>query len=447
MHGYADFALFTDLYELTMVQAYVEQGMGEVAVFDLFCRDLPPQRNYLLACGLDDALSYLKQVRFSPEAIDYLRGHGAFGESFLQWLRSFRFTGEVRAVPEGTPVFGNEPILEVIAPLPEAQLVEPALLNQVTFQTVLASKAARVVAAAGGRGVVDFGMRRMHGVDAAMKAARAFHIAGVDATSNVLAGRQYGVPISGTMAHSYIEAHDDELGAFRRFAEIYPETILLVDTYDTLEGVRKVIALARELGEDFRVKGIRLDSGDLADLARQSRRLLDEAGLKSVQIFASGGLDENRISTLLAEGAPIDAFGVGTRMGVSTDAPALDSAYKLVAYAGEGRMKLSAEKATLPGRKQVFRAGEGGDEMHDVIALSDEELDGRPLLRTVMKDGKRLPAGREGLEAIRDRAQREIAELPARLRGLDPADPPYPVRISDRLEAARDHLRRTLSDK
>jgi nicotinate phosphoribosyltransferase len=445
MHGYADFALFTDLYELTMVQAFVEEGMHDVAVFDLFCRKLPAQRNHLLACGLDDALSYLEQVRFTPEAIDFLRGHGGFNDPFLQWLGAFRFTGEVRAVPEGTAVFAGEPMLQVIAPLPEAQLVEPALLNQITFQTVLASKAARVVAAARGRGVVDFGMRRMHGVDAAMKAARAFYIAGVSATSNVLAGSQYGIPISGTMAHSYIEAHEDELEAFRRFAEIYPETILLVDTYDTLEGVRKVIALAGELGESFRVKGIRLDSGDLGDLARRSRRLLDEAGLKNVQIFASGGLDERQIVALLDRGAPIDAFGVGTRMGVSSDAPSLDTAYKLVAYAGRGRMKLSTEKATLPDRKQVFRVGEGGGEMHDVIALSNERLDGRPLLRPVMKDGQRLPAGREDLQTIRERAGREIEHLPARLRALEPAEPAYPVRISDRLKAERDRLRRALS--
>jgi nicotinate phosphoribosyltransferase len=336
----------------------------------------------------------------------------------------------VRAVPEGTPVFANEPILEVAAPLPEAQLVETFVMNQIHLQTTLASKAARVVSAAAGRDVIDFGLRRIHGVDAGLKAARAFHIAGVAGTSNVLAGRAYGVSLSGTMAHSYIQAHADELQAFRDFARSFPETVLLVDTYDTAEGVRRVVRLAEELGDDFRVRGVRLDSGDLGALAFEARSILDAAGLHGVRIIASGGLDEGQVAALVASGAPIDAFGVGTRMGVSSDAPTLDMAYKLTEYAGEGRMKLSTGKVSLPGRKQVFRLEEEGRAIRDVIARADEELPGRPLLRTVMRGGRRLPEGRLELDAARAEARRGLAAMPERLLRLEPADPPYPVEVS-----------------
>ena len=309
-------ALLTDLYELTMLQAYVAEGMHDVGVFSLFVRRLPDRRNYLLACGLDDVLDYLEALRFDRPAIDYLESLGRFTPAFLRYLEHFRFTGDVYAVAEGTPVFANEPILEIAAPIAESQLVETFVMNQVHLQTVLASKAARVVEAAQGRPVVDFGMRRMHGIDAALKAARAFHIAGVDSTSNVAAGQAYGLRVSGTLAHSYIQAHDDEREAFRAFTRLYPDTVLLVDTYDTLEGVRAVVDLARERGDSFRVAAVRLDSGDLGALAVDTRRLLDEAGLGSVRIFASGSLNEDEIARLLAGGAPIDAFGVGTDMAV-----------------------------------------------------------------------------------------------------------------------------------
>jgi len=289
-----DLALLTDLYQLTMLRGYREEGMDGQAVFSLFVRRLPESRNFLLACGLDDALRYLEELRFSESALDYLSGREEFDAAFIDWLRDFRFTGDVRAVREGTPLFANEPILEISAPLPEAQLVETFLMNQIHLQTTLASKAARVVLAAGGRAVVDFGLRRIHGADAGLKAARAFHIAGVAATSNVLAGKVYGVPIGGTMAHSYIQEHDSEMDAFRAFTRLYPDTVLLVDTYDTLEGVRRVVELAREVGEEFRVRAVRLDSGDLAKLAIAARKILDDGGLEEVEIFASGGLDEHR---------------------------------------------------------------------------------------------------------------------------------------------------------
>ena len=433
-------ALLTDLYQLTMLQAYWREGMEDDAVFSLFARRLPPGRNYLLACGLDDALRYLETFHFSQDARDYLATLGLFQDDFLDWLGDLQFEGDVYALPEGTPVFPDEPILEVVGPIAQAQLAETFLMNQVHHQTVVASKAARVVAAARGRAVVDFGLRRMHGTDAGVKAARAFHIAGLAATSNVLAGQIYDLPVTGTMAHSYVQSHDDEMDAFRAFAELYPETVLLVDTYDTLEGVEKVVELARELGDDFRVRAIRLDSGDLAELAKGSRKILDEAGLERVEIFASGGLDEWKIADILGQDAPIDGFGVGTGLGVSKDAPSLDVAYKLTSYAGKGRLKLSPGKHILPGQKQVFRIEEGGVAIRDVLARWDEDQDGRPLLRQVMKHGKRLEAGSEDLETARERARQEVAKLPERIRALEDADPPYPVKVSETLGEYQDDV-------
>ncbi|MGH7465982.1 MAG: nicotinate phosphoribosyltransferase, partial [Longimicrobiales bacterium] len=311
-----------------MAQSYLHEGMDATAVFTLSVRRLPERRNYLLACGLDDVLTFLENLRFSEDAITFLSTLPRLSPGFLAHLREFRFSGDVYAVPEGTPVFADEPILEVVAPVLEAQLVEAYVLNQMHLQTVLASKAARVVGAAGGRPVVDFGLRRIHGTDAGLKAARAFYIAGVAATSNVLAGRTYGIPLTGTMAHSYVQAHETELDAFRAFVQVYPDATLLVDTYDTLTGVDNVIRLERELREQFQVRAIRLDSGDLGTLSRTSRERLDAAGLQRVQIFASSGLDEYVIRDLIDARAPIDGYGVGTAMGVSKDEPALDMVYK-----------------------------------------------------------------------------------------------------------------------
>jgi nicotinate phosphoribosyltransferase len=429
-----------------MLQAYWREGLEDRAAFSLFFRRLPRARNYLIACGLDDVLRYLEELRFTEEALDYLRGIGLFGDGFLEWLADLRFTGDVYAIPEGTPVFPNEPLLEVEAPIGEAQLVESFLINQIHLQTVLASKAARIVTAARGRKVVDFAMRRMHGTDAALKGARSFYIAGVDATSNVLAGRLYGIPVSGTMAHSYVQAHEEELESFLSFARLYPETILLVDTYDSLEGVRKVVRLARELGSDFAVRGVRLDSGDLGTLARQVREILDASGLEAVEIFASGLLDEYGIARLVEQGAPITGFGVGTRMGVSDDSPAIDLVYKLTEYAGMGRRKLSPDKATFPGRKQVFRIKSAGATERDVLAGWGESLPGRPLLRPVMKGGKRVAPAPQTLEEIRARAAEEIAKLPERLRGLEVAEPPYSVEISQALRAEAERLRARLEE-
>jgi len=440
-------ALLTDLYELTMVQAYWHEGMDGDAVFSLYFRTLPPGRSYALACGLEDALRFLENLQFSQEALAYLADQGQFTAEFLDWLGTMRFDGDVFALPEGTPVFPEEPLLEVVAPVPVAQLAESFIMNQVHLQTVLASKASRVVQAAEGRAVIDFGLRRMHGTDAAMKGARAYHVAGLAATSNVLAGQVYGVPITGTMAHSYIQSHDDEAEAFRSFTELYPETVLLVDTYDTLEGVHKVVELARELGDRFQVRGIRLDSGDVGELAKQSRKILDAAGLEQVRIFASGGLDEYGVAELVAAGAPIDGFGVGTHMGTSRDAPSLDMVYKLTTYAGEGRLKLSPGKRILPGRKQAWRIEEEGVAVRDVIARADGTEDfspqgGRPLLQQVMSGGRRTGADggadpRAVLDRARDTARAELARLPERVRSLEDADPPYPVEVSEGLARLR----------
>lgn len=441
----ANAGILTDLYQLTMCQAYLVEGMTERAVFELLFRRLPQERSFLLTAGLEDALAYLERLTFTADALAYLASLERFSPAFLDWLASFAFTGDVRAVPEGTPVFAGEPVLEVAGPLPEAQLVETFLLNQVHLQTLVASKAARVVAAAQGRAVVDFGLRRAHGTDAGLKAARASYLAGAAGTSNVLAGQVYGIPVSGTMAHSYVEAHASELEAFRSFTVLYPDAVLLVDTYDTLGGVRAVVRLAKELGSDFRVRAVRLDSGDLASLAHEARRILDGAGLERVEIFASGGLDEHRIADLLEGGAPIAGFGVGTRMDVSADAPHLDCAYKLVAYAGKDRMKLGGAKSTLPGSKQVFRMREEGIAARDVVALADEDLPGEPLLEPVMRGGARLPAGHVPLEKARRRAGAALAALPARCLALTPARPPYPVETSPALIALRDRVRREVA--
>lgn len=430
--GDSGLGLFTDLYELTMVRAYQALGMAGEAVFSLFVRKLPASRNFLLACGIERAVDILERLRFDAGDRRYLGTLPGFDEAFLDRLSGLRFTGDVHAVAEGTPVFANEPILEVVAPIAEAQLAETVLMNVVGLETVLASKAARIVAAAAGRPVIDFGSRRAQGIDAALYGARAFYVAGVASTSNVLAGRRFGIPVAGTMAHSFVQACDDEMQSFRGFAGVHPETVLLVDTYDTLQGVDRVVALARELGDRFRVQGVRLDSGDLGALATAARQRLDAAGLERVGIVASGGLDEHAIARLLADGAPIDAFGVGTDMSVSADAPALDIAYKLTAYGGEGRMKLSTGKRTLPGRKQVFRRFRDGTADGDTIARHDEALPGTPLLQPVMAGGRRTAPPRP-LAAVRWHAAEQVTALPDPVRALSASA--YPVVVSDALAA------------
>jgi len=427
----ASASLLTDLYELTMAAGYVDAGIdGGEAAFELFVRRLPDTRRFLVACGIEQAVHFLTTLRFDDDAVAYLRSLGLFGEAFLERLRGLRFTGNVHAVAEGEVVFAGEPILRVSAPLLEAQLVETFLLATVGFQTMVASKAARVVLAAGGRDVADFSARRDHGPDAALKAARASYVAGAASTSNVLAGRLWGIPLSGTMAHAYVMAFADEREAFRRFAASFPErAVLLIDTYDTVRGAERVVEVARE---GAAVAGVRLDSGDLDDLSRRVRRVLDDGGLQHVRIVVSGDLDEHRVDALVRAGAPIDAFGVGTRMGTSEDAPSLGVVYKLVADPSGPRMKRSEGKATIPGCKQVHRFDD-----HDLLALDGEApVGGRPLLSPVVEGGRRLRAP-EPLTAVRARAGAAIAALPEALRTLDPGPSPWEVRVSPGLAELR----------
>jgi len=426
-------ALVTDLYELTMAAAYQAGGVAHEATFELFVRSLPDERRFLVAAGLDDALAGLESWRYDEGDVAYLAGLGTFPHAFLGHLADLRFTGDVWAVPEGEVVFAGEPLVRVTAPLVEAQVVETWLLNRIASQTMLASKAARIALACGDRSFVDFSARRVHGVDAAMGAARAAWICGATGTSLVAAGRRLGIPLSGTMAHSFVMSHDDERDAFRAYARTFrTAVVLLIDTYDTVEGARRAAQVAHELADEgIAIAGVRLDSGDLADLSVRVRAVLDDAGLPGIAVLASGDLDEHRIAALLAAGAPIDAFGVGTQLGTSGDAPALGAVYKLVEDADGPKMKLSSGKVTLPGRKQVWRLAD-----HDVVSLHDEDVPGgRPLLAQVMAGGRRTVT--EDLAGVRARAAASLAWLPAPLRSLEAAgaEPPWPVATSPGLDA------------
>jgi nicotinate phosphoribosyltransferase len=438
--------LFADLYELTMARAYSDLGMADDAVFSLFVRKLPETRNFLIACGLDDLLDDIEAFRFSADDIAYLGALKMFPLNFLDALGVWRFTGDIFAVPEGAPVFAGEPLLEVVAPIGQGQVLETLILNRIGLQTVLASKAWRVVAAAAGKPVMDFGARRAQGEDAAVRGARAFAIGGVAGTSLLAAGARYGLKVVGTMAHSFVEAFASEAEAFAAFARIYPQTILLVDTYDSLTGVKEAIELAKNLGDDCRLTGIRLDSGNLYTLSRAARSMLDAAGLTQMLIVASGGLNEHRIHALVEANAPVDIFAVGTDMSVSADAPALDIAYKLTEYAGAGRMKLSPDKSTRPGQKQVFRRERSGVAIGDMIGRFDEPCEGTPLLVPVMRKGKRLEPPVE-IDVLRERAARLIGRLPAELRSIE-FETVYPVEVSERLQretaTLRDHYARQL---
>jgi nicotinate phosphoribosyltransferase len=432
-----DAALFTDLYEITMAASYFHERMNGIATFSLFVRRLPKGRSFLIAAGLEDVLDYLAGFRFSEEAIGYLRSLGRFDSAFLEFLSGLRFTGEVRALPEGSVLFQDEPLLEVTAPIIEAQLVETAVMNFCHFQTLLASKAARCVIAARGRPVVEFGLRRTHGLDAGMKAARSAFIAGATTSSNVLAGLSYGIPPAGTMAHSYVSAFTREIDAFRTFARSFPaSTIFLIDTYDTVAAAHKAVEVAKEMrARGERLVGVRLDSGDIVSLSKEVRQVLDNAGFSDVRIFVSGGLDEESIDQFLDAGAPIDAFGVGTRMDVSADAPYLDMAYKLVRYGGRYVLKTSAGKETWTGEKQVYRfRGLDGCFVHDLIALGDEppsSPEAEPLLLKVMESGRPL-APHTTLTELRDRCAKQVAALPEEIRRLK-GSCSYPVKYSDRL--------------
>jgi nicotinate phosphoribosyltransferase len=433
--------LRTDLYELTMAAGYFQHKFDATATFELFVRHLPRNRNYFVAAGLEQALDYLENVQFSPEEVGYLRALPVFRNvhsGFFDYLTSFRFSGDVWAMPEGTVFFPGEPLLRLTAPIAEAQLLETSLLSILHFQTLIASKAARVTSAAAGRPVVEFGSRRAHGIQAGVLAARAAFIAGCTGTSNTYAGYCFGIPVYGTQAHSWIMAHEDETKAFNDFLDVFPEAALLVDTYDVREAIEKIIALGRK------PNSVRLDSGDILAESRWTRKRLDEAGWRDVQIFVSGDLDENRIEALLEAGAPIDAFGVGTALSTSADGPHIGVIYKLVEvqhdHLARVTAKFSAEKKTYPGKKQVFRFS-GADQSYtgDVIALEGETFPGAaPLLVPVMQNGRRIEGAMQNCKAAVKAAQAKFFEdrnrFPSRLLGTAPEDSAYAVSYSSRLE-------------
>ena len=432
-------SLFTDFYELTMCASYFDNKKFEPATFDLFIRRLPKNRSYLLFAGLEQVLLYLKSVKFNEEQLDYLKKQG-FNKKFLDYLRNFKFTGDVWASPEGTVAFPCEPLIRVTAPIIEAQLIETFLLNTVNLQTMMATKASHVVKAAKGKAVIEFGLRREHGIDAGMKVARSSYIAGCEGTSNVLAGLAYGIPIFGTMAHSFVMSYEKEIDAFRAFAKTFPaNSTLLIDTYDDITGAEKAAVIAKELEEKgFRLSGVRLDSGDLAEISKKVRKVLDQKDLQYVRIFASGDLDEFKVAELIKKNAKIDAFGVGTKMGTSADKPYVDVIYKLCeTMSADGSfapiMKLSKGKVTLPGRKQVYRfKDENGNFKKDMIALADEKVDGEPLLVKVMEKGE-LTYDFPSLSEIRATAAENLSRLPDKYQKTAVAHE-YPVELSQDLE-------------
>ena len=469
--------LTTDLYELTMAAAYFENGLTRPALFDLFVRKLPPHRSYLIVAGLEQALDYLSSLRFTGDQIEYVRGHPAFkhvSHEFFEYLSELEFSGDVWAMPEGTAAFGMEPLLRVKAPIIEAQIIETFLLSTINFQTMIASKAARMVTAAGERSVIEFGTRRAHGTEAGLLAARAAYIGGCAGTSNVEAGHLFGIPTFGTLAHSFVMSFEKEDDAFRAFLKVFPESAtVLVDTYDTIAAVKRLAQDFRHVGTP--IPAIRLDSGDLCELSKQVRRILDDAGMNDTKIFVSGDLNEYRITDLISNGAKIDSFGVGTELATSYDAPALSGVYKLAGIEENGRIsmriKLSRDKATFPGAKQVWRLTDvAGKHVRDVIALADEdppagrEQEGswRALLEPVMIDGRvsgdfaeitgdepggKLSAARFArLNQARARAAGEKERLPDSLLAAK-SEMQYAVDISERLAEERDRLKRKINHR
>jgi nicotinate phosphoribosyltransferase len=437
--------LLTDLYQLTMMQGYVDEGMHEEAVFEFYVRTLPASRGFLIAAGLDTLLAFLEGTRFTEEELEYVAGTGRFSKGLLDYLSKFRFSGDVYAMPEGTVFFENEPVARVVAPMPEAQLIETRLINILHFEILIASKAARCILAADDRAaLIDFGVRRAHGAEAGLLAARASYLTGFAGTSTVLAEPIFGIPIFGTMAHSYIEAHKDELEAFLSFARANPNnTTLLVDTYDVQRGAGKAVEAAKRLKEiGITVRAVRLDSGDLLTLSKDVRHILDEAGMTDIRIFASGNLDEYAIRDLLSNGAPIGGFGVGTKLDTSEDAPYLECAYKLMEYAGTPRFKKSEGKATIPGRKQVFRQLEDKTMVRDVLTVEGDKADGIPLLAKVMSGGK-IISRRQNLKEIAAYTRSQLKALPAYLQRLE-TTPPYPVVISPILSSLGHELEQRL---
>lgn len=441
-------SLLTDLYQLTMAQAYFREQQLGLATFSLFIRTYPPNRGYFVSAGLQDVLEYLEGFHFNQGQIDYLASQSLFSDDFLHYLVDLRFSGQVLAIPEGRIFFTDEPVLELTAPILEAQIVETYIINQIHLQSLIATKAARCVQAASGRPVVDFALRRTHGSDAGMKVARASYVAGFVGTSNVLAGRRYGIPLVGTMAHSFIASFAREIDAFRAYVASFPKNaILLIDTYDTLKGARNAAQVAREMAERGQALiGVRIDSGDMAALAVEVRRILDAAGLKDVKIIGSGGLDEFELERLTAADTPFDSYGVGTKLGVSADAPWADVAYKLVEYEDRSVLKLSTGKESWPGKKQVFRQVNSKMQIEkDIVGLRGEEISGERLLQEIMRDGRAISPYPK-LPEIRERLTADLAAMPKSVKRLrDPGC--FAVEFSPKLKALRDEIERKMSEK
>lgn len=432
--------LLTDLYQLTMMQAYHDCNMNDEAVFEFFVRKLPPARPFLVACGLEQVLEYLLELRFSEEDLDYLRQDGRFHEQFLQSLAALRFTGSVHGMAEGTIFFPDEPIIRITAPLPVAQLVETRIINILQFQTMIASKAVQMRRVLPESILVDYGLRRAHGAEAGVMASRASYLAGFDGTATVLAGKMFDIPIFGTMAHSFIQAHDSEIEAFTHFNASFPDnTIFLLDTYDTLAAAKKVVKLAHELGQQTTIRGVRLDSGDMISLSKEVRQILDDGGLHEVKIFASGSLDETSLVEYREKKAPVDGFGIGSKLTTSADAPYFDCAYKLVEYAGRGRRKFSTSKVTWPGRKQVFRTADtSGTMSKDLLTLDIEDHAGTPLIQEYMRYGEQvtsLPVAETTRKFITD----QLGTLP---KDIHFPDFHYPVFPSELLQKFSERVSR-----
>jgi len=437
--------LLTDLYQLTMLQGYIDHDMHGTSVFEFFVRIMPDNRNFLIAAGLETVLTFLEECRFSPEDLEFLSNTGRFSANLLDYLEQFRFSGDIHAMPEGTVFFPNEPIIRITAPLPEAQLIESRIINLLHYQSLIATKAARcTIAAAGRAGLIDFGLRRTHGAEAGLFAARSSYIAGFAGTSTVIAEPLYGIPIFGTMAHSFIEAQANEEEAFINFGISNPNNVtLLIDTYDTVRGAEKVVTAAAFLREKgITVRGVRLDSGNIADLSKRVRTILDDGGLRDVGIFVSGNMDEYTIRDLYEQAAPITGFGVGTRMDTSADVPYFDSAYKLTEYAGKPRLKKSEGKATLPGRKQVYRRFDHNTMAGDIMTIEGDSHEGRPLVRHYMERGERLAPALD-LTDIREFTMQQIDGLPPYLRKLEKTSP-YPVELSKALLDMKEEIEETL---
>lgn len=441
-------SLLTDLYELTMADSYLRSGINEITTFDLFVRELPENRNFLVSCGLEQILYYLENIRFTNEAIQYLKSLKLFSEDFLEYLKSFRFTGEVWAIPEGEIYFPGETVIRVTAKRIEAQIVETFLLNTFNFQSMIASKAIRVFLSSKGRAVVDFSPRRDHGTDAALKVARASYIAGFSGTSNVLAGKLYGIPVVGTMAHSYVMSFEDELKAFKTFAEHFPDNcVLLIDTYDVIEGARRAVIVARELEKKGKkLRGVRIDSGDLVNLSKTVREILDREGFSYVKIVLSGDLNEYKIEDLLNKGAIADMFGVGTEMGVSKDAPSLGGVYKLVEDEKGPKIKLSTGKITFPGKKQIWRVIKNGLMVEDIVTLEDEKpniKESYPLLKKYMENGKVI-TDYPTLKDIRETCIQRCSMLPEEAKSIRGDKWEYPIKLSGKLKEMTESLKQRI---